>query len=149
MILVIGYHNFGLTVKQAQALYATKTTEVATLSPSSEKNSWQVKIDIPERELAMRGAVGFLTDKMGHWYVIDWKRAPEELSFTVVKSDSSERHAFSLKLAENGEYWGMVETVNQNPKSEWAVNCRVVEVAALSIPFDLPEEMFERPKLLN
>jgi hypothetical protein len=149
MIVIVGYHNFGLTVEEAQARYATKTTEVPILTASSQKNGWQVKINIPGRELAMKGAVGFLDDKMGYWYIIDLKMESGELSFTAVKDNSSERHAFSLKLAKNGEYWGMMGTVNQSPKSEWAVNCRVFEAADLSVPFDLPEAMFERPKLLN
>lgn len=149
MIVITGYYHFGLTAAQARERHLAQQIEGQTLDPTVEKNNWLAKIDIPERKLAMKEAVGFLTDKMGHWYVIDWKRTPTEISFAVVKSDSSERHAFRLTLTEDGEYWGHVETVGQSPKNEWATNCVAMQVTALSVPFDLPEDVLERPTLLN
>ncbi len=150
MDVLTGYYRFGVTVEQARAeRNMNEGSGVVMLHPTVEKNNWLAKVDIPERKLAMKGAVGFLTDKFNHWYIIDWKMSPGAISFTIVKSDYSERRTFNLKLFEDGEYWGEVVTVGQNPKSEWVANCAVMQVTALSVPFDLPEEVLERPKLLN
>lgn len=149
MIVLIGYHHFGLTVEEAQARNASREAEDVELAATSEKEGWQVKTGITGRKLAMEKADGFLSDKFGYWYVIDWKLGQGNLSFATVKANSSERHAFSLKLDKDGQYWGMLETVNQNPKSAWAINCRVMQSPELATPIDLPEELFERPRLLN
>ncbi len=149
MIVLIGYHYLGLTVDQVRALLALPTAQQIELRPSIEKNNWDAKVEIPGRNLAMKGASGFLTNKYGHWYIVDWRMKGGKISFTAIKSDSSESHIFSLKLAKDGQHWGQMQTVGQSPKTEWAINCAVFRDATLSVPIGLPEEMFERPSLLN
>ncbi len=145
MVSLIGHYHDNIGVNALRQTANNTTDPHQTMGTRGEPNSWTASIHIKDRELALKGAVGVLSNASGFGYVRDFSNTGDKISFVAVMEDGSGQYRFELARKNAGEFWGKMTSLHLDSPVTKTVSCNAAEISDLAASITgIPERMLVR-----